>query len=187
MTSHPPTRRLTVLVTIALSLGVLIAALLGPAQTLAQTRKVACPTSTVRAKAKREGRTCTKTHKGKGHKTKRPKHATKKAPKAGSPATPATVAAQCEDGSAPVLSASETFSCTDGSEPACADGATPMPSDNGESLLCPVATEAEPGSSETECEEEGVGCSADTSPGSDEQTCEASASDSSSFVCEAED
>jgi hypothetical protein len=174
---------------LAVSLSVFTLALFGPAQTLAQTRKPACSTS---AHAKKHGaHACAPPshkvkadtrHAGKHH----TKHTTKKTGKAGTPASQAAVAAQCEDGSAPVRASDGSFSCDDGSEPECESGATPTPSRSGKSLLCPVAAESESVTSEAECEEEGLAC---TTTGSDpgEQACAASAADSSSFTCEAED
>jgi hypothetical protein len=178
---HP---RLTLALTIVLSLGVLVAALLGPAQTLAQTRKISCPSAATRAKAKHEGRACTQSSsKGKGNAKRRGKHGLKKT-KAGSTGS-AALAAVCEDGSAPTRGTGSEFSCTDGSEPTCEDGTTPMASRNGKSLICPAAGESESSTAEAECEDEGLECTG-IGDGSDEQSCEASASESSSFVCEAE-
>jgi hypothetical protein len=174
---------------LAVSLSVFALALFGPAQTLAQTHKPACSTS---AHAKKHGaRTCPQpSHKVKTearHATKHhAKHTSKKTSKAGTPASQAAVSAQCEDGSAPVRAGDGSFSCDDGSEPECESGATPTPSRNGKSLLCPTPAESETVTSEAECEEEGLAC---TTTGSDpgEQACAASAADSSSFTCEAED
>jgi hypothetical protein len=183
MTNRPLTRRLSLVLTLLLSLGVLVTALVGPAETLAQTRKPSCSTAAARIKAKRARRTCAQSHKGKAkHHTKHKK----KGAKAGAPIGTVTVAAVCEDGSAPAPEASGEFTCTDGSEPACEDGATPTASHNGKSLLCPVVIESEESSAaEAECEEEGLECTGIASAPS-EQSCEASASESSSFVCEPE-
>jgi hypothetical protein len=182
LTDRPHTRS-TLALTLALSLGVLVAALLGPAQTLAQTRKVGCPTSAARAKAKREGHTCLPS--SRKDKVKRHgKHRLEKSSKTGSTGSTA-VAAVCEDASAPVRGPSGGFSCADGSEPTCEDGATPTASHNGKSLICLLAAESEPSTAEAECEAEGLECTG-MSAGSAEQSCEASASESSSFVCEAE-
>lgn len=174
---------------LAVSLSVFALALFGPAQTLAQTHKPAC--STAAHAKKRSAHACTQpSHKVKTearHAAKRhTKHTSKKTGKAGTPASQAAVAAQCEDGSAPVRAGDGSFSCADGSEPECESGATPTPSRNGKSLLCPTPAESEAVSSEAECEEEGLAC---TTTGSDpgEQACTASAADSSSFTCEAED
>ncbi len=170
---------------LALSLSVIAMALFGAAQTLAQTHKAACSTS-AHAK-KHSAHACTQpSHKVKAHTKRHTKHAPKKTAKKNPPASQAAVAAQCEDGSAPVRASDGSFSCDDGSEPECESGATPAPSRNGKSLLCPVPAESEAASSEAECEEEGLGC---TTTGSDpgEQACTASAADSSSFTCEAED
>jgi len=182
MTNRPLTCRLTLVLTLLLSLGVLVMALVGPAETLAKTRKLSCPSAAARIKAKRAGRTCTQSHKGK---TKHHAKHKKKKSKASSPASPAAVAV-CEDGSAPTREASGEFSCTDGSEPTCEDGATPTASHNGKSLVCAVSAESEESSeAETECEEEGLECTGIASAPS-EQSCEAPAGESSSFVCEAE-
>jgi hypothetical protein len=175
---HPLTRRLSLTMTLALSLAMLLVALLGPAATSAQTRKAACPTSAARVKAKRAGRTCAP-HKHKRHKHK---HADRRA-KHGSSDAPVVVAALCEDGSVPVR-AGEGFSCADGSEPECEDGATPTVSRNGKSLLCPLTDESEASLSEAECEEEGLLDCSGLDSGSNEQTCETSASEGSEFVCE---
>lgn len=184
MTHRPHTRRLTVLVTIVLSIGVLIAALLGPAQTLAQTRTVACSTAASNAKAKRASHTCAQPshkHKGKArHKRHGKRTGTKKTSKTGASDVPAAVLAQCEDGSAPVASGADGFSCSDGSEPGCEDGATPTTSRNGKALICPVFSEGETISGETECEEEGLDCSVEAG----EPACETS--DGASVVCETE-
>ncbi len=191
MTNRAPARRLALAITLALTLGVFLVALLGPAQTLAQTHKPACPTS---AHAKKRGaRACTQPshkvkaqarHAAKHHAKRTPKTSSKKTSKTSAPAA-AAVAAECEDGSAPVR-AEGSFSCADGSEPQCEDGATPTPSHNGRSLVCPVAAEDEANAGEAECEEEALGCTPGSSSGSGEQACEAAAGDSSSFVCEDE-
>ncbi len=174
-------------VTLAVSLSAIVAALLGPAQTLAQTHRPACQSSA--HARKRTAHTCTQpSHKVKAqarHAAKRhAKRTVRKKSKGGAHAAPA-VAAQCEDGSAPVRAADGSFSCDDGSEPGCEGGATPASSRNGKSLLCPVAAEGEAGASETEaeCEEEETpGCT----PGASEQACEAAGGGGSSSVCEDE-
>ncbi|MGD1056513.1 MAG: hypothetical protein ABR992_03785 [Solirubrobacteraceae bacterium] len=162
------------------SLAVLVAALLGPAQTLAQTRKPSCS----HARAKRGAHACGQTsHKGKArHSKKHRKHTLTAVP---GEAVPAPTPATCEDGSAPVQEANGSFSCADGSEPACEDGASPTRSHTGKSLLCPVIAEPESESGEEECEE-GLSalCSTEPLPGSKERTCEVSSSTSSSFICE---
>jgi hypothetical protein len=193
LSNRQPTRLRTRIVLAALSLGLLAAALLGPSQTLAQTRKAAC--STVHAKAKRacaqsshKGRHKRKTHRaGKGN----AKHALAKTKSKGGSSSPVVLApATCENGSAPVRSGG-SFSCEDGSEPACEDGAAPTTSRNGKSLLCPAPAEPETssgaGSGEGECEEEeALSCTPVTGSGSSEHVCETSPSAGSSFVCEGE-
>jgi hypothetical protein len=174
--------------TLAVSLSVLALALLGPAQTLAQTHKGACSTST--HAGKRGAHACTepsrKLKTEARHATKRrAKHTSKKSADKSAPASQAPVAARCEDGSTPVRADDGAFSCDDGSEPACEDGATPALSRDGKSLLCPAPAESEAVPGEAECEEQS-GC-ATTGSDSGEQACAASAAGSSSSGCEAED
>jgi hypothetical protein len=176
LTNPPRARRLTVAVTVALLLGALVTALLGPAQTLAQTRKPACSSSAARAeKAKHAAHPCAiRKAKGKGagkHRRAKKRHRSSSAP---------AIPASCENGAPPVLSGG-SFSCEDGSEPQCVDGAAPKASRNGKLLLCPAAEEGEAGSGEAECEEEEPECTASADTG--EQACEAS---SSAASCEAE-
>jgi hypothetical protein len=175
------TRRLASTLTLVVFLAVLVATLLGPAQTLAQTRKPSCP----HARAKRGAHACVQaSHKGRARHSKkhRGRHTLTKVP---GEAVPVPAPASCEDGSAPVQEANGSFSCADGSEPECEDGASPTRSHNGKSLLCPVIAEPESESGEAECEE-GLSalCSTEPLPGSKEQTCEVSSSTSSSFICE---
>ncbi len=181
-------RRLTLAATLVLSLGVLVAALVGPAQTLAQTRETGCSTSTARAKAKRTTRACTQSSR-KSKSRSHGKHALEKTSKRGSD-RPAAVAALCEDGGIPTRGADGGFSCADGSEPTCESGAAPRTSRNGKSLICPIIGESEAGAGESgageaECEEEGLECTGIGSAPS-EQSCEASASEGASSACEAE-
>ncbi|HSZ13923.1 MAG TPA: hypothetical protein VK790_07795 [Solirubrobacteraceae bacterium] len=172
---------------VAVALCMLAAALLGPAQTLAQTRKPACQT-TARAKAKHASHACARpSHKAKTRRTAKhsSKHASGGTTTSGLPGTSAAVPAQCENGSVPTR-AGTSFTCSDGSEPECENGADPTASRNGRSLLCPVLGEAEPTPAEAECEEEGLECtSLDSSVG--EKGCEGSAGGDAGFVCEGED
>jgi hypothetical protein len=170
LTNRPRARRLTLAATLVLLLGALVTALLGPAQTLAQTSKPACSSSATHTKqAKRTAHPCT-TRKSKKEGAGKHKHAKKKHRSSSSPVIPAS----CENGTPPVLD-SAGFACEDGSEPQCVDGATPKLSHNGKLLLCPAATGGESGSGEAECEEEEeLECAASGEP--DEQTCEASSS-----------
>ena len=185
MTSRP-SARLTTALTLTLALLVLLVTLLGPAQTLAQTRKP-CSTSTTRSKTKHTARACPQSSRG-GKKTHHSsRHHAKLAPakKTSPTSTPTShslLPARCESGEAPVRLANGTFSCSDGSEPECEDGATPTASRKAHSLVCPVSGESESSSTATECEEEGSGCA--TVAG--EQPCETSGSDGSSFSCEAD-
>ena len=189
MPIHTSTRRLTSTLTLlACAIG-LVAALLGPAQTLAQTRRaVGCPSARAHAKTRRGTRACERpSHKGKAHGRKhRSKHALAKAPQQGIPAS--LPSAYCEDGSPPARASGGSFSCADGSEPECEDGAEPTRSSNGRSLVCAIFEgegEEESESGESECEEVGSSfCAQIPASGSDEHSCEASAGESSSFLCE---
>jgi hypothetical protein len=174
-----------VALTLALTLSAFVVALLGPAQTLAQTRKAACPTSAAHAKKKHAARCTQPSHKSKAQtrraSRRRVKPNTKTTGKTSPPASAPAAPALCEDGNAPVRAADGTFSCADGSEPECEGGTTPTASHSGHLLLCPVSAEAESSSNEAECEQEGLGCST----GAGEDACETSGSgDSSEFACE---
>jgi hypothetical protein len=181
LTTIPSTRRRASALTLVVLLAVLVTALLGPAQTLAQTRKPSCS----HAKSKHGAHACVQaSHKGKArHSGKhRGKHTLATNP---GEAAPVVEPASCEDGSIPVKEANGSFSCADGSEPACEDGASPTRSRNGKSLLCPATAEPESETGEAECEE-GLSalCSTEPLPGSKEETCEVSSGTSSSFICE---
>jgi hypothetical protein len=173
---------------LALLLVALAVTLLGPAETLAQTRK-GCPTSASHSRTRHVARGCTQpSHRGKSKSQTHHKHHTKLAPnkktsKAGAPAATSAIPARCERGETPARSAEGTFSCSDGSEPECESGAKPTASRKGDALVCPVAgaTEAEASSTGHECEEEGLACST----GAGEPACETpDSSNSSEFACE---
>jgi hypothetical protein len=173
------------MLTLAVSLAVLTAALLGPSQTLAQTRKLTCVNATIHTRAKRGAHGCTRSsHKRKAHHPtgRHTRHALVKAPQE---VTPAVTPAACEDGSAPVQAGDGSFSCGDDSEPECEDGSAPMRSADGKSLVCLLPSEGESEAGEAECEE-GLGneCGLATLPDADEQSCAMTAS--ASFLCEAE-
>jgi hypothetical protein len=176
--------RLTAALTLALALVALLATLLGPAQTSAQSRR-ACSTPTSQAKTKHAARTCSRSSR-RGKKTRHSrKHHAKHAPAKNTSQTSTSASglvqpAHCESGQTPVHGTDGTFSCGDGSEPECENGATPTASRKGNSLVCPVASEAESSSSAAECEEEGSVCAIVAG----EQPCETSSSDGSSFSCE---
>ena len=174
-------RRLASILTLVVFLAVLATALLGPAQTLAQTRKSSC----AHARAKHSAHACgLASHKGGAHRSNRHRGRHKLANTTGE-TVPALEPASCEDGSTPIREVNGSFSCADGSEPECEDGASPSHSRNGKSLLCPVIAELESESGEAECEA-GLSalCSTEPLPGSKEQPCEVTSSSSSSFVCE---
>jgi hypothetical protein len=179
LTTPPRIRRLTLALTIALSLVALVTALVGPAETLAQTHKAACSSSAAHPKkAKSTTHPCA-SRKSKVKSTSKAKHAKKKHHKRAGLSL--RIPASCEDGNAPVLSEG-SFHCSDGSEPQCVDGATPTASHNGKMLLCAAVAGSEGSSGEAECEEEELECVA--SSGSDEEACEAAAS--GSVACEGE-
>lgn len=167
--------------TLALTLSAFVVALMGPAQTLAQTRKAACPTSATHAKKKHAARCTQPSRKSKAQTRHANRRRVKPNTKATGKTSPPAAPALCEDGSTPVRAADGTFSCTDGSEPECEGDATPTASHSGHLLLCPVAAEAESSANESECEQEGSGCAT----GAGEEGCETAGSgDSSEFACE---
>lgn len=177
------------MLTLAVSLAALAAALFGPSQTLAQARKLTCVSATAHTRAKHDAHVCVrsshkrKAHHPTGHHTK---HALTKAP---GEATPTTTPAACEDGSAPISAGDGSFSCGDGSEPECEDGSAPTRSADGNSLVClpPSEEEAEAEAGEAECEE-GLGNECGLAPllDADERSCATTTSSSSDFLCEAE-
>jgi hypothetical protein len=179
MTHSNAARCLTTLAaTLAVALGALVLALLGPAQTLAQAHKAACGAHRKPA----HGHACTHaSHKRRA--SHRGKHHAKHAKKPVKTTSPAPAPASCEDGSEPVRGAKGAFSCDDGSEPECEDGAAPTRASGGKSLVCPAAVEAEPGAGEEECEEE-PGCEALAGSISGESICASAAGEAASFVCE---
>jgi hypothetical protein len=182
MTSRPSVRLATAL-TLAVSLLALVVTLLGPAQTLAQTRKT-CSTPTGQSKTKRTGRACSQSsHRGKKKRHSRKHHTkpatAKKGAQTSAPAAASVEPARCESGQTPVRAANGTFACSDGSEPECEDGATPTASRKGNTLVCPAPSELESNSSAAECEEEELACETVA----DEQACETAGADS--FSCEA--
>jgi hypothetical protein len=185
--SHTSTRRLTSATSAIACVVALAAGLLGPTQTLAQTRRAAgCSSSPVQAKARRTARTCEHaSHRGRSHHRKHhSRHVLAKTPKQGVPTS--LPAAYCEDGSPPARASNGAFSCADGSEPECEDGAEPTRSSNGRSLVCATLAgegEEEAETGESECEEvQSSFCT--EAPGSDEHSCEATSGESSSFICE---
>jgi hypothetical protein len=171
MTTSLPLRRLAPALALALALCALVAALIGASQTFAQARRAACPGAHAH---KRHSHGCA-TGKGKPRRAskRRGKHTHGKTKGTGrSHGSGAPAPAQCEDGDAPVLISEGSFSCEDGSEPECKNDALPVPSSNGQSLVCPVSGEHEPGAGEANCEEleeQESGCGGE--PGA--QACEA--------------
>lgn len=185
MTSRPSARLATAL-TLALSLLALVVTLLGPAQTLAQTRKT-CSTTAGPSKTKHVARRCSRSSRRGKKKHHSSRHHAKLAPakktsQTSAPGAAAVEPARCEGGQVPVHAANGSFSCSDGSEPECENGATPIASRKGNSLVCPVSNEGESRLSAVECEEEELACN--TLAG--EQPCETSGGDSSSSSCEAD-
>jgi len=180
MTSSLPHRSLIRTLALVVSICALAAALVGASQSLAQTRgKTACTTASARARATRHTGTCATRKLRRAAKRHRKSAHGKRKAQGKSRAGSAPVAASCEDGSAPAPAGEGTFACEDGSEPECENGATPTPTDNGQSLVCPAPSEHQAvGGSEAECEEQEEypeghtqegGCSSETGA----QTCEA--------------
>jgi hypothetical protein len=160
-----PSRRLTAILAVALSMVAIVVLLALSGQARADTHNAACSSAHSRhgARACAQSKHASSSHKGKvkgkGH---HPKHAAKskgaakkKAATKGKlklPAGTIKTPAICEDGSTPVRESDGFFSCDDESEPGCENGSTPMLSSNGRSLVCGPAPK---GSSLTEaaCED----------------------------------
>ena len=173
MTRRPPSRSLTAVLAVSLSMaGVVMLLALSP-QSMAQARKAACSSPSA-AHSKGSPHTCTQSQRTsktsrKSHAHARPtvkgrhlKHAAgkKKAAKgtpakrtAKSPAGTSQTLAICEDGSSPVRAGDGSFSCDDESAPSCEAGAAPVPSSNGLSLVCGAAAKGAFGSTEAMCED----------------------------------
>ncbi len=194
MTSRHPNSRRPRIATIALSLCMLVAALLGPSQTLAQTHKAAC--AAAHGKAARACPQSSHKNKHKPHHTSKSsaKHKpakTKGKGKNGSSSPVILVPALCENGDKPVREGTNGFACEDGSEPSCEGGVAPTTSRNGKTLLCAVPAEPETsaaeGEGQGECEEEeSLSCSPVSESDTVEKVCEVSPGSDSSFTCEGE-
>jgi hypothetical protein len=188
LTKQQPTRRRARIVTIALSLVVLAAALLGPSQTFAQTHKAACAA----ARGKAAARACSShKHKRKPHHGDKKRKAAKSKAKGGASGPVILVPALCEDGSKPVRTGADGFTCEDGSEPSCEGNVAPTTSRNGKTLLCPAPGDPEAsageGEGQSECEEEeALSCTPVSESASGEKVCETSPSAGSSVACEGE-
>jgi hypothetical protein len=149
LTVSLPSRSLTAILALALSLATLVVVLVCSPQALARTRKAACSsTHTVRPKG--HSRACaqsrhasrsarrSKAHahgKVKGHHAR---HAAKKKAKKGAKSQVKQVPAVCEDASAPARESEGFFTCADESEPVCRNGSIPVLSSNGSTLVCAV-------------------------------------------------
>lgn len=176
MTNLPSPRRLARPLLIALSALALLAALLGPSQTLAQTRGASCPSDARAGKPRHGAHACThpshrstarhaaKRRAGHAHAKAKGKGKAKGTDKGKAKGTRAAhgagatvfVPARCEDGAIPVAGAGGSFSCEDGSQPSCEDGAAPTRSRGGAGLVCAVSSGEEAQASageEVECEE----------------------------------
>lgn len=163
MTNSHPTPRLASALMLALALAALAVALMAPTQTLAQAHRSSCPDT--HAKTRCSPPTCKQSsHKHRRHHAGKcaTKHASAKKKSSSQP----LAAAQCADGSPPVLTGDGSFACEDGSDPQCENGAIPTP--RGKHLVCPVIFQEESSSSEAECEEEEEGTCASASSDSGE-------------------
>ncbi len=164
-----PSRSLTAVLALMLSMIALATLMALPPGSMARARRVACPSSSP-ARARHRPHACTHSvgtskasAKPRSHARRTAKghlNASKKttAPRNGSAATTTTAAAggaqvpaTCEDGSGPVREGEGMFSCDDESEPGCKDGSRPVPSSDGSILVCGVATRGA-GPSEAGCE-----------------------------------
>jgi hypothetical protein len=156
MTSKANAHRIAATAALLLSLGVFAAALLGPAETFAQTHRSACVVSRNRADSHACGqKSHSKAKKRRKHHAKL--HGGASSGKSATAGSAASVPARCENGHAPTLGAEEIFSCEDGSQPECQDGATPTLSPGGSALVCPLLGEEKAAGEAAECEQEEAG------------------------------
>jgi hypothetical protein len=169
LTARLPSRSLTAVIAVALSMAT-IALLLSPAPQ-AQARTAACPPP-LATHLKHGTHACVQAkgaarpaHKGKAHAHARPnvkghhsrhgaKRGRKKAARRKPPAHSQTPAV-CEDGSTPVNEGGGSFSCADESQPECLNGSVPVLSSNHSALVCEVKAVA-PSQSEAVCEDGGA-------------------------------
>ena len=166
MPTSLPSRSLTAVLALALSIVAIVAVLVLSPQALAHGHKAACSSSATHSKhgarACVQSRRAAKSHKRKAHarpkvKGHHSKHAattnktTKK--KAKSPTGTIQTPAVCEDGIVPVRESDGFFSCDDESEPGCENGSTPMLTPNGTKLICGPAPKGAPEAPEAACED----------------------------------
>jgi hypothetical protein len=167
LTISPPARPLTTVLVLTAGLAAVLALLALPSQTLAQGRRVPCPSSA--AHAGHGTHACAKARRGAKRRAKRrlARHALVKSVvlKASTPARAVEPSlASCEDASSPSRTVGGSFRCQDGSQPSCEGGANPTPSASGSSLLCPPTPGGGSAIEETGCEPgTATACAADSS------------------------
>jgi hypothetical protein len=158
-----PHRRLPALLAVALSLGAIAVLLALPCNAIAKTRKGRCSSST--AHLKHAGHACSShrhkaaiRHTGKGrhavHRGSAPSAKARTAPRRRPGSGAASGAATCEDGTE---AAPGSVTCANGGEAICEDGSSPVRTGEGGDVVCPPSSEAEAGTSEPACEENGTG------------------------------
>jgi len=161
-----PSRSLTAVLALALSIVAIVAVLVLSPQALAHGHKAACSSSATHSKhgarACVQSRRAGGSHKSKAHarpkvKGHHAKHAvtTKKTVKTKAKAPTGTIQtpAVCEDGSLPVRESDGFFSCDDESEPGCENGAIPQLTPNGAKLICGPAAKGASIAPEAACED----------------------------------
>jgi hypothetical protein len=161
-----PSRSLTAVIAVALSMATIALLLLPSPQ--AQAHNAACP-SPLATHLKHGTHACVQAkgaakpaHKGKAHahahsnvKGHHSRHGAKKGRKKAASKTPpahSQTPAVCADGSTPVNGGGDSFSCADESEPECLNGSVPVLSSNHSALVCKVNAGA-PSQSEAVCED----------------------------------
>jgi hypothetical protein len=166
LTARFPSRSLTAVLAVALSMAAIVLLLLLSPQALAHN--AACP-SPLAIHLKHGTHACVQAkgaakpaHRGRAHAHARPnvkghhsrygaKKGKKKAARKKPPAHSQTPAV-CGDGSTPVSEGGGSFSCADESEPECLNGSVPVLSSNHSALVCEVKAGA-PSQSEAACED----------------------------------
>lgn len=168
MTARLPSRSLTAVIAVALSMATIALLLLLSPQ--AQAHNAACP-PTLATHLKHGTHACVQAkgaakpaHKGKAHarahahlnvKGHHSRHGAKKGKEKAARKKPPAHSqgpAECEDGSTPVNEGGGSFSCADESEPECLNGSVPVLSSNHSALVCEVKAGA-PSQSAAVCED----------------------------------
>jgi hypothetical protein len=203
LTARFPSRSLTAILALALSLATLLVVLVCSPQALARTRRAACSSArTVRPKghsracaqsrhASRSARRSKAHAHAKGHHAR---HAARKKAKKKAKSLVSQVPAICEDGSAPVRESEGFFTCADESEPVCKNGSIPVLSSSGATLLCAVKPSGsvlneaacEDGSAPVRAADGSFSCDDESQPVCEDGSTPTLSSDGSTLLCAGE-